>query len=297
VETTISTHTDNQEKKMRILMSKNKHTRRAWVAVLAAVLGAAAGGSAGAGPVVYVVDAENEFGTLDLSSGAFTLLGDFPPGTGRHGPFPIVGLGFSGPGQLSAIDSKGNVFAVDPTNAAVTPLFSSGTFPNGGGGDGHGILYAFDMVTGNVDALNVTNGTVKTITNFPSTQSTGFTAVGPDGSLYITVLNTNPGGAFDDLYRINPLTGAITDLGSDLNNLYAGVFVGSTLYGFSPYGGIYTINTTTGQETFMGAYSLPSGDAIYAAAFQGQSVPEPSSLILLGGGAVCMAGFAARSRR
>ena len=33
--------------------------------------------------------------------------------------------------------------------------------------------------------------------------------------------------------------------------------MGSTLYGFSPMGGIYTVNTTTGQETAVGTYWVP----------------------------------------
>ena len=281
--------------KMPFRMSDSKRPRLAWVALLAAALGAAADGQAAAGPVVYVAGSSNEFGTLDLNTGNFNLIGQFP--TGRRGQFPIFGLGFTGPGQLDAVDARGNVFAVDPTNATVTPLFSTGTFPNGGGG-GNGNMYIFDSSTGNVDVLNINNRTVNTLANFPNTQSTGFTAVGPDGSLYVTVYNSNPGGGpSDDLYRINLLTGAMTDIGPDLNSLYAGVFVGPMLYGFGPSGGIYTVNTTTGQETFMGAYLLPGGDSIYAAAFQGQSVPEPSSLILLAGGMACVAGLFPRRRR
>ena len=147
---------------------------------------------------IYVVGATNEFGTLDLSTGDFTQLGEFPPATGRKGPFPIFGLGFTGPGQLSAVDFRGNLFSIDPANGAEIPPFSAtspfatGTSPNGGGGDGHGNLYVFDANTGNVDALNVTNMTVTPIANFANTQSTGFTAVGPDGSLYITVLGFEP---------------------------------------------------------------------------------------------------------
>ena len=132
-----------------------------------------------------MVGSSNEFGTLDLSTGDFTEIGVFPEG--RHGPFPIYGLGFTGSGQLSAVDGRGNLFGVDPSSAALTPLFSTGTFPNGGGGDGHGNTYVFDSATSNVDALNVNNGSVTTVATFPATvASTGFTAIGPDGFVYIT---------------------------------------------------------------------------------------------------------------
>ncbi len=254
-------------------------------------------GSARGGPLVYVASASYEFGALDLITGDFTLLGMFPR-AGRHGPFPIYGLGFTGPGQLSAVDARGNVFSVNPANAAETPIFSSGTFPNGGGGDGHGSLYVFDGATGNVDAINVASGSVTPITNFPNAQSTGFTAIAPDGSLYMTVYNLTSAGY--DLYRIDPTTGNSTDIGPSSAQLLAGVFVGSTLYGFDQFGGIDTIDTTTGAETLVAHYSLPGGDPgidpIYSAAFQAQSVPEPSSLLLLAIGGIA-AGLTAAGRR
>jgi hypothetical protein len=256
--------------------------------------------SALGGPSVYVASADYEFGTLDVNTGDFTLLGMFPPPAGRQGPFPIYGLGFTGPGQLSAVDARGNVFSVDPANAAETPLFSTGAVPNGGGGDGRGNLYLFDSATGNVDAINIASGSVSVITSFPGVQSTGFTAIGPDGSLYITV--SNPASSSFDFYRIDPATANVTHVGPDLSpdGLYAGAFVGSTLYGFDPNGGIYTIDTTDGAETLVADYSLPGGpasfDPIYAAAFQVQSVPEPSSLALLAIGGVAVGLGAARRR-
>jgi PEP-CTERM motif len=274
------------------------------IVVLALLTFGFAGGLGGAaargGDVsVFVSGSGNEFGTLDVNTGVFTQIGLYPLPYGPGNVDNVYGLGFTGPGQLSAIDQNGVVYAVDSTNANLTLLTSTGIFPSGGGGDGNGHLYFFNTggaavdPTPDFDSVNVATGVVTTVASFPAGND-GFVAVGSSGNLFVTGYGANG----DDLYRIDPSTGLVTDLGpTGVLQLIAGVFAGSTLYGFDPFGGIYTVDTSTGVATAMGTYNLPGGDSIYAAAFQSQSVPEPSSLILLAGGTVCVAGLVARRRR
>ncbi len=110
-------------------------------------------------------------------------------------------------------------------------------------------------------------------------------AVNASGSIFTSIL-VNNGFSPDDLGKINPSTGVATDLGSTGFLIFSGLFVGDTLYGFTPSSfssptEIVTLNTTTGAATAGPTYSLPNGDVINAAAAQfPASVPEPSSLIL-----------------
>ncbi len=202
------------------------------------------------------------------------------------------GLGFTGPGQLSVLDERGNYYAADASNAGLTLLGTiPDIFPTGGGGDGRGSLYFYDNNTGNLDAINVATGVLRTVAAFPPAND-GLVAFGPDGNLYLSGQGTTNG---DDLYRVDPTTGAVIDLGATgVPQLFAGVFVGPTLYGFDPLGGMYTLDTTTGLATAVGTYTLPDGGSIFAAAYQ--AVPEPSSLALGGLGAAALAGYSRRRR-
>jgi PEP-CTERM motif len=241
---------------------------------------------------VFVSGSGNEFGMLDVNTGVFTQIGLYPLPYRRGDVDNVYGLGFTGPGQLSAIDQIGNVYAVDPTNANLTLLTSTGIFPSGGGGDRDGHLYFFNTggappnPTPDFDSVNVGTGVVTTVASFPAGND-GFVAVGSNGDLFVTGVGANG----DDLFRIDPSNGLVTDLGpTGVSQLFAGVFAGSTLYGFDPFGGIYTVNTLTGAATFMGTCNLPDGDLIYSVAFSPQSVPEPSTLILGGFGVLFVAG-------
>jgi hypothetical protein len=260
--------------------------------VLAAVgLGLACLPATGA-DVLYVSGQNDEFGTLDIATGQFHQIGTFSLTNGAT----MFGMASTGAGTLVGIDDNGEAYQINPTNAATTDLFPTVADPIGGGGNGSPIMYLFDNNPSTLYAIDFAHASVTPIGTY-NFFGDGLVAVGPDGSVYVSSFDISGGGASDELFKINPLTGKATDLGSTgAFSLFAGAFVGGTLYGFDKTGDILTLDTTTGTATTVGTYVLPRGDAIFAAA-EMMSVPEPSSIILAGLAAIGgLSGFVRRSR-
>jgi hypothetical protein len=272
--------------------------KRRWfgVTVLLAVaftLGGA--GPAKASGLVYVVGSGNEFGTINLTTGAFTQIGvlNLPGGDN------IFGMGFGANGNLYALDSGANaeLYQINTTNAQVTAIGAIGQSAIGAASDASGKMYALTN-----DPINSSFYTLQppstTTNNVGSTgiASQGLAAVTADGSQFFTTgvgLNNN---ANYDLYSVNLSTGVATDIGDTGFYEIAGLFVGSTLYGFDDVtNAIVTINTTTGAATQVATYSLPNGDAIFAAAEY--VTPEPASLTLLSTGFLGLLGYGWRKRK
>ena len=117
-------------------------------AAMAFGLAAVCQATALAGPVVYVSGDENELGTLDLSTGFFTESGMYPLPFMRGNVEFVFGLGFTGPGQLTALSDRGNYYSVNPATAETTLLGHSAEIGQsnsgieGGAGDGQGNIYA-----------------------------------------------------------------------------------------------------------------------------------------------------------
>jgi hypothetical protein len=239
--------------------------------------------TAQASQTVYVAGSGGEFGTINLTTGAFTAIG---PGLDLGNSNTIFGMGFGSNGNLYGVDSglpTSNLFQINTTTGVATP--SGGTPLSdsavGAGADASGKLYVIDNNSpASLYTLQPPSATTTTIGS-TGIASDGLVAVNANGSQIFTSILVNGGFSPDDLGKINPSTGVATDLGSTGFLIFAGLFVGDTLYGFTSTGEIVTLNTTTGAATQVATYSLPNGDSINAAAAQfPASVPEPSSLIL-----------------
>src|SRR5207244_3892150 len=133
----------------------------------------------------------------------------------------------------------------------------------------------------------------KTIGNTPF-EGDGLVAFDSRGRLFMGE-NTFPG---DVLWQVDPATATSTRIGSIGNIIFTGVFSSDTLYGFNPNGVIYSIDTTTGQGTPVGIYTLPNGDPIESAVPAPSSVvPEPAGLSLMGLGSIGLLAYWLREKR
>ncbi len=196
---------------------------------LAYMIGAAYGGNT------------SPFGTVDLNTGAFTLIGGMGPGS------------YSGLAVLNGVvytEQNGLLFSVSTSNGSITQI---------GGITGNNMA-SFGATTSGLYGLAGT-GSQEVATLFSINPQTGaITAIGPIGSNAIgngqtfyqrlsvgsSTLYMENGG---NLYTINTATGAATQVGTTDSNGYLSsvlLFENGTYYTGS--GSVFgTINVTTGQ--------------------------------------------------
>jgi hypothetical protein len=196
--------------------------------------------------------------TINPATGAATVIGTLTdPFFGTVG---LTDISFRSDGTLFGSDNR--LFTINLATGGLTLIGSTG--PNLGGGlafNSSGTLYAARAATGSLDTLN---------------PATGARAVGPTMT---GAPNAGSGAVMNALAfnSANVLYGSNSDR--------AGVVGGSTAVN------LVTINTGTGVVSDIGV--LPGN--VDALAF-GPAVPEPSSIALLGVGAV-IAGFLRRRAR
>jgi hypothetical protein len=243
-------------------------------------------GRAQANPVAYVVAHDygasrgpDIFGRVDVATGGFDLISNLStPG------FTIFGMGFGTNGQLygvgfnfASFTSPGELFGLNPSTGAATDLGPITFSPAGAAGSANGTLFALDATTSpptSLYSINPLSNSSNLIGTVPFT-SDGLVAVDSKGNLFAA---GNLDGSFFNVNTTNASTTLIGNTGLG-GSLFAGTFVGSTLYGFAATGAndtIVTIDTSNASITTGANIALPSNYSVVAAA----SVPEPSSLIL-----------------
>jgi hypothetical protein len=231
-----------------------------------------------AGPTVYVAGVSNEFGTLDLTTGAFTRIGTmFLPGGDA-----IFGMGFGADGKLYGLDSQtnANLWSINVTNGDVTNIGPIGQSVIGSTADAAGKMFALSQSANNSLFFTLNPPSLATNVVGPTgIQGDGLAAVNAAGTAMFAGIVS---GLTDHIASVDLKTGIATDLGNSGFSLFTGLFVHRTLYGFDGNNfAIVTIDTTTGAGTQVGTYSLPNGDAIDAVATPlASAVPEPPTAAL-----------------
>ncbi|MBV9745139.1 MAG: PEP-CTERM sorting domain-containing protein [Acidobacteriia bacterium] len=160
--------------------------------------------------IAYVGASASAFGTIDLNTGAFTLI-------------------------------NGNSPTVDGFGALGGSLFASEAF----NGVAHGTLFQINPVTGTHTAVGSDTGLY--YEDFGSTP-TGLYAIGHDPTSRLEPQN---------LYSINPLTGAATLIGPTgliTGQPYQALSTNSATLYFAQGSDLYTLNTNTGAATVVGPF-------------------------------------------
>lgn len=239
---------------------------------------------ANAAPLVYGVTDSNQFGTVDVMSGAFQLINTTP-----NLQFGIV----PGPNGFLSLSSNGLLISINPTNGVTSVIgdtglgvLSSDIAAVGGTTyiiDTNNKLYAVNTATAALTLIGSTG--IPGVVN-PASAQYDDSLTGFGGSLYYTFDTT---GVAPALYKINPLTGAAARVGPTLHGIDASVLVNGTFYVFDAVGGgpttnqEFTLELGTGNTTFVTNID-PHATALFGAA----TVPEPASIALTGVGMVVL---------
>jgi PEP-CTERM motif len=235
--------------------------------------------------VAYMGTVNGDFGTIDLNTGAFSVLGN--SGVTLAG-MAVANMTLFG---SSYHTSTGTLYSVNPANGSLTVIGTSTLDIDDFGSTTSG-LYAVG-VDANLYRINPINGAA--------------TLIGPTGLGFgeWRSLSTNAGTLYfadgANLYTLNTSTGAATLVGS-MGGPEEGAMVmeDGTLFGGENLPGfnVNTLNVTTGLATIVAGVSGTSSPffALAPNPIPGPppTVPEPGTLLLMGTGLLGLAGSVRR---
>ena len=265
---------------------------------------------------VYVVNGNNQFGVVNLSSGGFRTIG-------AAEPEPQANLVWGPNGSLFTVGTvSGNLESINPATGATSTIGSFGLpfFPTG-------ISTAFDLagVNGKLYLTDFSNNLYSVNANTGAATLIGATGMPPDPHIPFTI---NPDGTinlcdeilygvgvklystFDsftanlvtgnvtsvvvppNLWRIDPSTGSATLIGPTSLNLDGGVGVNGQFYAFYLPGNSSQLVTLDLSD--CNTVPLINIDPAAGLIFGAAPTPEPATLSMLGIG---MLGAWARWRR
>jgi outer membrane protein assembly factor BamB len=237
--------------------------------------------SAIAAPDLYVDTFGGQFGTLDLTTGAFTQIGPFNSD-------PLLGLVPGPNGSLLGVSLGGNLDAINPATGVVSVIGATGMGPAPATspfdtGEFQGTVYVTDG-NNNLYAVNTTTGATTLIgaTGLPPCPSvTDLTGLGDEaffaagGKFYLTFdgfdYTTNAVLVAPALYQINPTTGAATLIGPTAFGIDAALQVNGTVYAFTSADTVLSLDVANGSTSFVTNYDPNAMDITGAT-----QTPEPA---------------------
>ena len=226
-----------------------------WIPLLCLVLFLAIQPGASAATAVYVMTESGDFGTLNLSTGAFSKLGNSgvtPAGMGELGSNLYIGSGKT-------------LYQVNPSSGALTDIGNASITYRGFGATTSS-LYAFSESTYNLYSINAATGAATLIG--PTGLNVAGAAVAMSanaGALYAAV--DSGGGSI--LYSVSISTGAAATIGNTgLTQVGSMVYRNGLLYAGTEGGVLYTLDPATGKPTFVANTGInPWGMALPASTF------------------------------
>jgi uncharacterized protein (TIGR03437 family) len=187
---------------------------------------------------------QNPFGTVDLNTGAFTLIGNMGSG-GYDGLAVANGILYT--------EQNGLLYRVNTSNANLTLI---------GGLSGHNLGTFGSTTTGLYSVANASSSEVTTLYSI-NPETGAVTTIGPIGASAVpnglgsgVILSVGSGTLYmefdNTLYTINTTTGAAAQVGAtDSNSVGTSALLleNGTFYIGNGAAGIGTMNATTGQVT------------------------------------------------
>lgn len=238
------------------------------------------------------VDFQGRLVSIDTTTGAATLVGS---GTGFD---RLNSLAANSSGTLFSATDKGNQLSGDDRLLTIDPATGLGTGAatfNFGSVDPDARSMAFRPSDGALFVINAGGGSATQVNSlFRVDSGTGAgTLIANLGEVGIQGLDFSADGRLFGwsiplgLVTLNPDTGALSDVnpnGSFVEGMQSLAFDASGMLYGATLGSLYSIDTGTGERTFIGNFGRSDIRGIEAAA----PIPEPGSFALMAAGAALL---------